>query len=109
MLLPLFLIVSCLVSFSIADTAKEAHDKNLECSKKCSKYPNALRCEMECQKTQTLVHLGSNKKVGKHTKPQRLIKNKSKPGVETKIHAKPQHQPKAMTIKGRRVYLIRKN
>jgi hypothetical protein len=64
---------------------------------------------MECQKTQALVHPQVGKKVGKHTKPQKLIKSKSKPGVETKIHAKPQHQPKAMTIKGRRVYLIRKN
>jgi len=114
MLIPLFLLVSCLVGFSHADTAKEAHDKSMECAKKCSRFPNVLRCEMECQKTvKTIPH----PKGGKHAKPQRthqkVLHSKSKPQAHAQPQAQPQaHAPqgaKAMTLKGRRVYLIRKN
>lgn len=69
-------------------TAKEAHDKMVECEKKCARMPNLLRCQQQCRQFAQV--------------PPAHVKDAKKP-VAAK---KPTHvQPKMMLLKGRRVTL----
>lgn len=92
-------LIALFVVFSRGETAKEAHDKIEVCLKKCAKAPSVIRCQSTC-KSSAVVH------------PQTKTKTKAK--AERKIRPskhpkKANHPPKVTTIKGRRVYLVRKN
>ena len=109
-ILGLFLLICLLAVVSRAETAKEAHDRSVECMKKCARQPSVIRCEMGCKKAQA----GENV-VAPHSKNSRAasIREKRKIRHESKkVHPSPDHKKvpaKATTIKGRRVYLVRKN
>lgn len=104
----------CLLGFTQALTAKEAHDKTLDCAKKCSRHPSVLRCEMQCKQES-----GSGKKeiipkqlphkarsVGRQTTKNHKVETKK---VHPPLAKHGRTNPRIMTIKGRRVVLVRKN
>ena len=106
----------CLLGFTQALTAKEAHDKTLDCAKKCSRHPSVLRCEMQCKKESGI----SNEK--KEVIPKQMDHKARSVGRQStknhKVETKKVHpplvkqgrtNPRIMTIKGRRVVLVRKN
>lgn len=102
--LVLVFLFGLLVDFSHGETAKEAHDRSVECMKKCAKQPSVIRCELGCKKAQA----GESVVASPHSKKDR-VRRKIRPSPNQK--KEPQHvvPAKATTIKGRRVYLVRKN
>lgn len=99
------LLIAILFSLSLGETAKEAHDRSVECAKKCSRYPSVLRCEMQCKNPTST----DAKKTRKERSARKIRPNK----VEAKKPHPPAHKNKSSrkvtTIKGRRVYLVKKN
>lgn len=103
----------CLLGFTQALTAKEAHDKTLDCAKKCSRHPSVLRCEMQCKKESGISN--EKKEVipkqmdhkAKQTKSQHKVVDTKK--VHPPLVKQGRTNPRIMTIKGRRVVLVRKN
>lgn len=96
------LLIAILFSLSFGETAKEAHDRSVECAKKCSRYPSVLRCEMQC-KNPTSVDAHESKKTRK-IRPNKIEAKKPHPPAH-----KNKGNRKVTTIKGRRVYLVKKN
>jgi hypothetical protein len=84
-----------LIALSVGDTAKEAHDKSVECAKKCSRYPSVLRCEMQCKNPHPTKEEKTKKTIKSRIRPNKVVPKKSRKTVTT--------------IKGRRVYLVKKN
>lgn len=73
-------------------TAKEAHDKVVECEKKCARVPNLLRCQQQCRLAAGPAH--RIEALHKAHQAKKHIANAE--GV---------HKPKTMLLKGRRVVL----
>jgi hypothetical protein len=105
-------VVFGLIALSFGETAKEAHDKSVDCAKKCARHPSTLRCELQCEQ--------EHQKQQKHLKPhgrksQKTQQTQKAPKKETKkqkeevkkVH--PKILSRERTIKGRRVFLIRKH
>lgn len=107
--LVLVFLFGLLVDFSHGETAKEAHDRSVECMKKCAKQPSVIRCELGCKKAQA----GESVVASPHSKKDRIAsireRRKIRPSPNQKKEARHVVPAKATTIKGRRVYLVRKN
>jgi hypothetical protein len=106
-------VVFGLISLSSGETAKEAHDKSVDCAKKCARHPSTLRCELQCEQEhqkKNPKHPNSRERSSKQKaqKTQNTPKKETKESKETKkVH--PKILQKERTIKGRRVFLIRKH
>jgi hypothetical protein len=93
-------LVFCLLGFSLGETAKEAHDKEVACIKACAKQPSILRCERACKNTE--------EKAVKHVPHRRIKHQKESPKKEFKVERTPV-KPATRLVKGRRVILVRKH
>lgn len=96
------LLIALLFSLSLGETAKEAHDRSVECAKKCSRYPSVLRCEMQCKNPPSNDQ--KERSVAKKIRPNKIESKKPHPPAH-----KNKGNRKVTTIKGRRVYLVKKN
>lgn len=95
------LALFALLAFATGNTltAKEAHDKMVECEKRCARAANLLRCKHQCNSSLKQQHHPTLK--------QKHGKKPSKKMAEKK-HAGPRqnhHKPKSVLLKGRRVTL----
>ena len=95
----------CLLGFTQGLTAKEAHDKTLDCAKKCSRHPSVLRCEMHCKQEKEVIPKQANHKA-RSNKNHKVVETKK---VHPPLVKQGRTNPRIMTIKGRRVVLVRKN
>ena len=113
-LLVVVLVVFGFISLSSGETAKEAHDKSVDCAKKCVRHPSTLRCELQCEQEhqkKNPKHPNSRERNLKQKASQKTSQNTSKKEKESKEPKKihPKILQKERTIKGRRVFLIRKH
>lgn len=99
------ILIFCLLGFSLGETAKEAHDKEVACIKACAKQPSILRCERACKNTEEKAakHVSHAKNLNRRIKHQ-----KESPKKEFKVERTPV-KPATRLIKGRRVVLVRKH
>lgn len=100
------LLIAILFVLSFGETAKEAHDRSVECAKKCARHPSVLRCEMQCKNPPDAhgpKEAHKARSVGRKIRPNKVEAKKVHPTTHNKSNRK------MTTIKGRRVYLVRKN
>jgi hypothetical protein len=83
------------VGFADANTltAKEAHDKLVECEKKCARVPNLLRCQQQCRQYAQYQH---------HSPAQSSPKRNAEKNKPVVVQGKPK---RTVLLKGRRVTL----
>lgn len=106
----LVVVVFGLISLSFGETAKEAHDKSVDCAKKCARHPSTLRCELQCEQEhqkKNPKHPNSRERNPKQ-KAQKTQNTPKKENLKESKKVHPKILSRERTIKGRRVFLIRK-